>query len=133
MKKVMVFGTFDTIHPGHLHLFRQAKRYGDYLVVVVARDETVKKVKRKFPKNNEKKRLENLKTLNIVDKAVLGSLSDPYLAIDEYMPKYICIGYDQESFITKNLERELEKRYIKAKIIRLRAFVPDVYKSSKLR
>ena len=34
MKKVIVFGSFDYIHPGHLNFFEQAKSYGDYLIVV---------------------------------------------------------------------------------------------------
>ena len=41
----MLFGTFDGLHEGHFDLFRQAKKYGDYLVVVVARDVNVKKIK----------------------------------------------------------------------------------------
>lgn len=128
----MVFGTFNRIHPGHMHLFTQAKKYGDYLIAVAGRDETVKKIKGKLPKNNEKKRLENLKTIKIVDKAVLGNLKDQFLVIEEYLPTYICLGYDQESFITKKLEEEMKKRHIKVKIIRLRPYMSDVYKSSRM-
>ena len=42
----MAFGTFDLLHPGHEHFLKQAKRYGD-LIVVIARDNTVLKVKGK--------------------------------------------------------------------------------------
>ena len=48
MKKVMVFGTFDGLHEGHLDFFRQAREYGDYLIVAVARDVNVKKIKKSF-------------------------------------------------------------------------------------
>ena len=41
MKKVMVFGTFDIIHPGHIHLLKEAKEYGDFLIAVIGRDATV--------------------------------------------------------------------------------------------
>ncbi|MBU0625913.1 adenylyltransferase/cytidyltransferase family protein [Patescibacteria group bacterium] len=44
-KKVMLFGTFDILHPGHEYVFSQAKNYGDCVMVVLARDVTVKKVK----------------------------------------------------------------------------------------
>lgn len=44
-KIVMAFGTFDVFHPGHEYYLTQAKKYGDILIVVVARDKTVEKVK----------------------------------------------------------------------------------------
>ena len=34
MAKVMVFGTFDGVHPGHENFFEQAKQHGDYLIAV---------------------------------------------------------------------------------------------------
>ena len=49
MTTVMCFGTFDTLHPGHLYFLRECRRYGDNLVVVIARDATVAKVKGKKP------------------------------------------------------------------------------------
>ncbi|MHA1679090.1 MAG: adenylyltransferase/cytidyltransferase family protein, partial [Promethearchaeota archaeon] len=59
-KKVLCFGTFDILHPGHVSFLKQARKYGNYLVVVVARDENVKKIKGKYPLDNELKRIENL-------------------------------------------------------------------------
>ena len=47
-KKVMVFGTFDIFHKGHENFLKQAKKLGDCLTVVVARDETVLKFKLPF-------------------------------------------------------------------------------------
>ena len=38
-------GTFDLVHAGHVSYLEQAKKYGDYLIVVVARDETVEEEK----------------------------------------------------------------------------------------
>ncbi|MCK5249408.1 MAG: adenylyltransferase/cytidyltransferase family protein, partial [Spirochaetaceae bacterium] len=38
MKTVLVFGTFDVIHPGHQWFLRNAARHGDRLVAVVSRD-----------------------------------------------------------------------------------------------
>ncbi|NQV08876.1 FAD synthase [Candidatus Woesearchaeota archaeon] len=131
--KAMVFGTFDNIHLGHMNLITQAKRYANYIIAVVARDDTVEKIKGRTPKNNEKVRLEHVRTIKAVDKVVLGNLSDYYGVIEEYNPNYICLGYDQESSITKNIEEELKKRYLKAKVIRLRSYRPDLYKSSKVK
>ena len=72
MKTVLCAGTFDIIHPGHLYLFSEAKKYGDRLVVIVARDSTSEKIKGKKPLHNEMERLEAVRSLSIVDKAVLG-------------------------------------------------------------
>ena len=74
MKKVMCFGTFDKLHPGHLSYLEQAKEYGEYLVVVVARDKRVKKIKGKFPQENEKLRQKNLIQANVVDEDFLEAL-----------------------------------------------------------
>ena len=128
MKKVMVFGTFDILHKGHLDFFKQAKRYGDYLIAVVARDKTVKKVKSKLPRDNEKKRLKEVK--NHVDKAVLGMIKNKYKVIEKFKPDIICLGYDQDPL---NLKQELKKRRLNPKIIRLKPYKPHIHKSSRLR
>lgn len=129
----MVFGTFDIIHPGHIYFLWQAKKYGDYLIAVIGRDQTVKKIKGKLPKNKELKRLANLKNLNLAEKVILGSLQDKLAAIKKYKPDIICLGYDQKCF-TDNLKRELRKiNLAKIKIIRLKPYKPEKYKSSLLK
>ena len=123
MKKVMVFGTFDVLHKGHLNFFSQARKYGDYLIAVIARDNTVKEVKGRFPRNNEKKRLAEVK--KYVDKAVLGYIKDKHKVISKFKPDIICLGYDQKEFIS-GLKR------FKIPIKRLKPYMVHKYKSSKL-
>ena len=60
-KKVLVFGTFDGLHEGHLDLFRQAGELGKYVIAVVARDSTILKNKGKQPKFGEQERLEKVR------------------------------------------------------------------------
>jgi len=132
MKKVMVFGTFDILHKGHMNFFKQAKKHGDYLIAVVARDKTVKKIKKKKPRNYEMVRMLNVALTKTVNIAVLGDLKDPYKVIQENKPKVICLGYDQNSY-TEKLEQELKKRKLKAKIIRLKPYKENIYKSSKIK
>lgn len=130
IKKVMVFGAFSVLHPGHLCFFRQAKKYGNYLVVVLGRDATIKKMKRVLPRLNERARLEIITALKMVDKAVLGDKNDWYKPILKYKPAVICLGYDQKE--PEGFSEQLERRKIKAKIIRIKPFKPSRYKSSKI-
>ena len=132
MKTVMCAGTFDIIHPGHLYYLSEAKKYGDRIVVVVARDDTSKSVKGKKPLHNEKQRLEAVRMLEIVDEAVLGRLGNIFDIIGEIKPNVICLGYDQK-VQKQELEDELKKRGIKADVIRIGSYMENVYKSSKMR
>lgn len=129
MKKVLVFGTFDGLHRGHLSLFNQARAYGDYLIVVLARDKTVQKVKKHSPAKNESERLKDLQECELINEVKLGHEDNPYKIIGEIKPDIICLGYDQKSF-TDNLSEELRKIGLKTKIYRLKPYEPEKYHSS---
>ncbi|MDD5567222.1 MAG: adenylyltransferase/cytidyltransferase family protein [Patescibacteria group bacterium] len=127
----MVFGTFDSIHPGHEFLLAEARKHGDWLVVVIARDQTVKRIKGRFPVHSESVRKQKMETTGLADQVVLGSKSSPYTIFNTIKPEVICLGYDQEMFIDE-LPRALEQRGLKAEIIRLNPYKPEQYKSSLL-
>jgi FAD synthetase len=129
-KKVMVFGTFDILHQGHLFLFKKAKELSDELYVIVAKDVNVEKFKKNLPKNNEQQRLENIKNIEEVNQVTLGDENDIYKIIEEIKPDIIALGYDQDE---QNLKNELEKRNLKIKIVRLEAFKEKKFKSSLLK
>ena len=109
---------------------RQAKSHGGFLVVVVARDKTVETVKGKLPRNKEKVRLENIKKSKLADRVVLGSLGDKYAIIKKVEPDIICLGYDQDSYVDNLAEKLVAIGLKNVKIKRLKAFKPDIYKSS---
>lgn len=127
----MVFGTFDVLHPGHIDMFRQARKYGNYLVVVVARDETVEKLKKYTPRNNFDIRIHSVEKNPFVDYAKPGYLDDQYRVITEETPRVICLGYDQ-SFYAEDLKEYIANNKLPINVVRLEAFNPGVYKSSKL-
>jgi len=131
MKKVMVFGVFDLLHPGHEAFLKQAKKLGS-VVVSVARDANVKKVKGKAAVFSEKKRLEHVKQLKIAKKVILGALHDPMGHIKKEKPDIIALGYDQQDYI-KNLKVQLQKNGLKTKVVRLKSFRPDIFKSSLIK
>jgi len=130
--KVLAFGSFDILHPGHLFYLKEAKKLGDFLIVIVARDSTIKKYKKKEPVNDEGKRLAEIKKLDFVDEAMLGYEGDYYKVLGEIKPEVIALGYDQ-TYFTEKLEEELKKLKLKTKIVRIKPFKEDIYKSSKMR
>ncbi len=132
MTTVMVFGSFDHIHPGHLYLLRESKKHADVLVVVLARDETIAQVKGKPPKYSLKERKSHLQLTGIPDIILFGKLKDKFKVIRELKPDVICLGYDQNSFTAK-LEEELKKSNLNPKIIRLKPYKEHIFKSSKLK
>jgi len=125
--KVMCFGTFDGLHKGHLNYFKQAKKLGDYLIVVVARDENVLKSKKRKPNLSEKKRLEDVKNSGLVEKAILGAVIDKMAVIKKLKPDIIALGYDQKVDV-----EFLQKKFPQIKIMKLKAYKPKIYKSSIL-
>jgi FAD synthetase len=132
MKKVMVFGTFDIFHPGHKNFLKQARRQGDFLIVLVARDKTVRIFKKQETRNKEQERLKKLKSSRMADEVILGNFNDKYAVIKIYAPEVICLGYDQK-FFTRGLRKKLDAFGLKnTKIIRLKPFKPEIYKSSIL-
>lgn len=129
MTKVMCFGTFDILHPGHLSYFRQARKYGDELIVVIARDKNVRKKRLIF---NEKERRQIVHGLKIVDRTVLGNIKDSFKIIEQIKPGIICLGYDHQ-IKEKTLRKELKKRNLSPQIERAKAYHPEKFKSSKIK
>ena len=117
MVKVMATGTFDLLHMGHIYFLKEAKKLGNKLVVVVATDKTVRRLKHE-PINPQEIRLNIIKELKIVDEAFIGHEDDIYKIVNEIKPDIIALGYDQVHD-EKTIEKELKKRNIMAKIVRL--------------
>ena len=86
-------GTFDILHPGHVHYLETAATYGDELHVIVARSENV--THKAEPILSDHQRLEMVDALGVVDDARLGDPEDIFVPIEEIDPAVIVLGYDQ--------------------------------------
>lgn len=136
MKTVLTFGSFDILHPGHIHYLSKAKSFGDKLIVIVARDKSIMMHKHRHPILDQDARVLIIGSLRMVDRAVLGKKlkkkSDIFNIFKEHKPDVIVLGYDQRVDIPA-MKEWLARHKIKAKVVRLRSSVKDdVYKSSKL-
>ena len=129
MKKVMVFGTFDILHQGHISFLKQAKECGDYLYIVVAQDDNVERIKKKRPENPLPMRIAELERQKFGDEVLPGGETDFFRIIEEKKPDIICLGYDQKS---RGLYKEIKSRKWNLKVMRLKPFEEHRYKSSLL-
>ena len=120
MVTVMASGTFDLLHMGHIYYLNESKKLGDKLIVVVGCDETVKKLKHE-PVTSEQLRLGLIKELKVVDDAYLGRKDDMFAIVEKLKPDIIALGFDQIHDMTQ-IEKELKKRKLLAKIVRLPKF-----------
>ncbi len=113
----MATGTFDLLHIGHIYYLKEAKKLGDKLVVVVACDATVRRLKHE-PVTTEQMRLNLIKELRVVDDAVMGNEDDMYKIVEKIQPDIIALGYDQ-IHDEQSLKQQLKKRKMQAHIVRL--------------
>ncbi|MEK7128577.1 MAG: adenylyltransferase/cytidyltransferase family protein [Patescibacteria group bacterium] len=132
--RIMVFGTFDGVHKGHLDFFKQTKKLApkSFLIVSVARDVNVLKIKGRLPSLDEKKRIALIKKYKIIDKTVLSGIKNHIPHIARERPDIIALGYDQKNYI-KNLKRDLKNKGILVKIVRLKPYKEKIYKNNLLK
>lgn len=94
MKKVITVGVFDYFHLGHLRLFENARKLGDYLIVAVQNGEFILKTKpdAKVLYTTEQRR-DLVKALRVVDEVII------YDDVDTILPQadfdVFAIGGDQ--------------------------------------
>lgn len=132
MTTVITFWAFDVVHKWHEHYLQEAKKYGDTLITIVARDTTIKKVKWRYPLNKENRRLNDIKNLWISDIVELWHKTDMMYPIKKYKPDVVAIGYDQNSFIYK-LSEYLKVNNLKTTVVTIDWFKVEIYKSSKIK
>ena len=118
-KRVVATGVFDLLHLGHIHFLRAARELGDELVVIVANDATVRRMKRE-PVMPAAVRAEMVAALKPVDQAVVGREGNMLdIVVEEIKPHIIVLGYDQELFEPKALEAKLAERGHVVQVVRL--------------
>ncbi|MDE1832668.1 MAG: FAD synthase, partial [Thaumarchaeota archaeon] len=130
IRVVLAGGVFDIIHPGHIHTLRAAKALGNVLVVVIATDKTAQKMKNRIPLHNMELRKDLVRSLSMVDYAVVGYEGNIFKSVEIIKPNIIALGYDQvhqEKFIIDGCK----KIGIDVSIARLQSPIPDI-KSSKI-
>jgi len=127
----MATGVFDLLHPGHVAFLREARKLGDELVVVVARDSTAKRFKHP-PITPESNRLEMVGALKPVDRALLGNEGDIYEILDEIRPDVIALGFDQVHNEERIREECAKHGLANTRVVRLPKFEGDLDGTRKI-
>ncbi len=125
IKVVLVGGCFNLLHPGHILFLREAKKLGDLLYVVVARDEEILKKNQPIV-FNQKQRMQILEAIRYVDFVIAGK-KDKIEIVKRIEPDIIAIGYDQK--ITFDLEKKLDN---KVKVVRIKRKIEELSTSKIL-
>ncbi len=95
MITVFTNGCFDILHRGHIEYLRQSKGLGDYLVVGLNSDASVRRLKGSSrPVNRQEDRRALLKALRCVDEVVVFDEDTPYELIKRLHPDIITKGGD---------------------------------------
>jgi len=125
---VMGFGTFDVLHPGHLFYLNELKKLGDELIVVIARDSNVERIKGRLPHLDEEARRQAVLKSGVPDQVVLGDKKDFYKVVHDFKPSVLGFGYDQQADLDA-----LKKLFPEIEMIRLGGHHPHKYKSSLIK
>jgi Glycerol-3-phosphate cytidylyltransferase (EC 2.7.7.39) len=129
MIRVLATGVFDILHPGHVHFLTEAKKLGDELVVVVARDSVAQKIKR-LPFIPENIRVAMVGSLKPVDRAILGVEGNIYDILSEVRPDIVALGYDQE-FNPDEIVAEGKKRGLELKVVKVSQYSESEFNGTR--
>ncbi|MFB6096611.1 MAG: adenylyltransferase/cytidyltransferase family protein [Haloferacaceae archaeon] len=121
-RRVVAQGTFDILHPGHLHYLSEAAAMGEQLHVIVARrDNVTHKEKPVLP--DEQRRI-MVEALEVVDHARVGHREDIFAPIEEIDPDLIVLGFDQHHDEAA-IEAALAERGVDCRVVRASGREPD--------
>ena len=132
-KLVLASGAFDLLHLGHVKYLEEARKAGGEnaeLIVIVARDGTVEKMKGRKPVVPEDQRRSLVEALKVVDAAILGYEElDIGEVIEKVKPDVIAVGYDQ-SDVERDVRRAVAEKGLNIQIAKIGKFGKDELNSS---
>ena len=78
MKRIYTYGAWDLLHPGHIRLLERAKALGDFLVVGIVDDTSIKNLKgADRPVQTQTDRAYIIEHIDCVDEVMLQEGYDP--------------------------------------------------------
>ena len=115
-RRALAQGTFDILHPGHLHYLEEAAAHGEELHVIVSRATNV--THKPGPTCPDRQRRDMVAALSVVDAAHLGDPEDYYVPVREIDPDVVVLGFDQHHD-EDDIRASLRERGIDAEVVRV--------------
>ena len=129
-KIVFTNGCFDILHQGHVRYLSEAKKLGDYLIIGLNSDRSIRNIKgNNRPLMAEGARAELLAALCFVDGVVIFTEDDP-LAIIKYLHPHILVkgaDWNEDAIIGAEFMKK-----IGGEVKRI-SLVPDISTSNIIR
>jgi FAD synthetase len=131
--RVLASGVFDLVHYGHIHFLKEARKAGGdeaHLIVVVARDKTVTRLKGQSPILPEEQRRAIVESLKPVDEAILGGEDfDMGETLEKVKPDIVAVGYDQTDEEVA-VRKVIAQKGLSIKVVHVGRFVASGLESS---
>ena len=126
MTGVVVFGTFDVLHPGHLALLKHAAGFGD-VTVSLTPDALCRKYKGHDPVNTFAKRAARLERISFVQQVVPSDMREhAYDVLARIHPQFILLGYDQQA-LGGPLTARLRELGLNSRVVVARPYRGNLY------
>jgi cytidyltransferase-like protein len=122
-KKVLVFGTFDELNPGHVRFLERAKQFGDVLIVLVPEDRFVVKYKGKPPLQTLRQRINTLRNLPLKPHVFEEDIRENWESLRGIRPEVIVLSAEQAGWRDR-LAHMLQEYLLPTKIEVLPEMVP---------
>ncbi len=130
---VLASGNFDLLHLGHVKYLEEAKEAGGEnakLIVIVARDSTIKKMKGRKPVMPEDQRRSLVESLKVVDEAILGYEElDIGKVLEKIKPDIIAVGHDQHN-IEESVRKAVAEKKLNIQVVKIGKFGKEELNSS---
>lgn len=124
--RALVFGVFDGFHDGHKYFLKEALKKADEVIVAVAPNGVVQKMKKKTPKKDIVERLQAVSDFDNRIHAVVGDEEQgSWKVLINAQPDIVLIGYDQTA-----IADEMKKMGVRFDFIQ--SHDPHIHKSSLL-
>ena len=108
LKKGIIAGAFDVIHPGYIHMFREAKNYCNHLTIALHEDPSIERPQKLKPVQSVEERKEILLAIKYIDDVIVYQVEETFLSyLNDYDTRFLGTDYMDGSYTGKDISIEI--------------------------